>query len=91
MRIRDCPAAVSGNDRRHQHWEPTREATASRHEHDAHESEYLPPVRAPTGVRGSVASREGRTDDRVRTVPAGATVGTGVDASGTCRRALLRR
>src|ERR1700754_1263468 len=30
VRVRDCPAAVSGNDRRHKHWVATWEATASR-------------------------------------------------------------
>ncbi|GEL27112.1 hypothetical protein PSU4_60660 [Pseudonocardia sulfidoxydans NBRC 16205] len=54
MRVRDCPAAVSGNDRRQKHWERAREATATRTGRTichAHESEYLPPVRVPTGAR----------------------------------------
>jgi len=30
VKARDCPAAVSGNERRHEHWAPAREATVSR-------------------------------------------------------------
>ena len=66
--VRDCPAAVNGNDRRHKHWIDIREATASRTTglgRFARESEDLPSARTPARVRGgSVVSWEdppGRT------------------------------
>ena len=67
MGIRDCPAAVSGNDRRHKHWRRVRawEATASRDPSgrdragSAHESEDLPAHRARR-VRWSEAAWDGR-------------------------------
>nr|BFE80909.1 hypothetical protein GCM10020093_035100 [Planobispora longispora] len=42
VRIRGCPAAVNGNDRRQSSTGETREATASRNVCDARESEDLP-------------------------------------------------
>ena len=70
VRIRDCPAAVSGNDRRHTHWVTTTwEATASRNsvvlemlrcQGRARESEDLPVRRTPVRrALAYVASREG--------------------------------
>ena len=81
VRVRDCPAAVSGNDRRHtaldrEIWE----ATASRGRADqsvrrAHESEDLPAHRTRPGavVRGLVGRPVGTYD-----VCAGTPVGSGL-------------
>lgn len=75
MRIRSCPAAVSGNDRRHRHWDAMSwEATASRSmlviPASAHEPEDLP---LPPRVRGVwFMQSRGRTGFRSRvTDPSG--------------------
>ena len=64
MGIRDCPAAVSGNDSRHTHWtRGVREATASRclRTRRAHESEDLPVARTrPIACGVPVTSWAGR-------------------------------
>lgn len=61
VRNRDCPAAVSGDERRTMHWLSSWEAAATR---KTHESEDLPEAATSSGVACLHDVLEGRTTSR---------------------------